>query len=377
MKKLPNVKEIGDLRGKRVLLRASLNVPTVDGEVTNTFRLKRAVPTINFLKKTGARIVIIAHIGRESNATLKPVSKALNDLVAINWGPQLVGDETAAIVEKLQPGEAVLLENLHSDERETAGDRSLAEDLAAYADIYVNDAFAASHRPHASLVELPKLLPSYFGFNFIHEYEELLKAMEPSEPSLFILGGAKFETKLPLVEKYANKYTTVFIGGAHANDIFKAKGLEVGKSLVSGVDLNKTSLLDHSNIMIPSDVTVKGESGSRVVTPEEVKPEESILDAGPKTVEILGKYIKEAKMILWNGPLGDYEHGFDETTRALAKEIAAAPGYSVVGGGDTVASIEELNLEEKFNFISTAGGAMLTFLETGTLPAIDAVMAGK
>ena len=372
--RLPSVKDAGKLTGKRVLLRVGFNVPIEEGAVTNQFRLMRALPTISYLREEGARIVIIAHIGRDKEETLKPVYEALRSQISLKWCPDLSGKQTREAVQKLEDGEVLLLENLRQDERETANDPSLAKELAEYADLYVNDAFAASHRAHASLVEVPKLLPSYFGFNFITEYEELQKAMEPEKPSLFILGGAKFETKLPLVEQYAQKYDQVFIGGAHANDIFAAKGLEVGESLVSGVNLTDSVILNRLNILLPIDVTVKGKTDNRVTKPEDVRPDENILDAGPKSVEMLAKYIKEAKTILWNGPLGDYEKGFDKVTLAVAKEISQAPGYSVVGGGDTVASIQSLNLQDKFGFLSTAGGAMLTFLEKGSLPAIDAIL---
>ena len=374
MPKLPSVKEAGELSGRRALLRVSFNVPIENGEVTNQFRLQRAIPTIEYLVQEGAKVVIISHLGRDPEDSLKPVYDALSSQLQLKWYPELTGDKAKAAVEALEDGEVLLLENLRQDEREVAGSPSLAKELAAYADIYVNDAFAVSHRTHASLTELPKLLPSYFGFNFIREYEELGKAIEPEKPSLFILGGAKFKTKLPLVEKYALKYDQVFIGGAHANDVFAAKGLEVGQSLVSGVDLKGSVILNRPNILLPVDITVEGESGSRVIRPEDVEPTEKILDAGPETAAMLGDYIKKAKTILWNGPLGDYEKGFDKITLAVAKEIADAPGYSVVGGGDTVASIQSLDLQEKFGFLSTAGGAMLTFLEKGTLPAIDAVL---
>lgn len=373
-KRLPSVKDIQDLKGKRVLVRASLNVPIQDGVVTNQFRIMRAMLTINFLKTAGAKIIVIAHVGREATETLKPVHEVLQSLTPTQWCDTLTGDKAKEAVEVLQDGEVLLLENVRSDQRETANDMTLAEELANYAEVYVNDAFAASHRSHASLVGVATLLPAYFGFNFIHEYEELLKATTPGVPALFILGGAKFDTKMPLVEKYANTYTNVFIGGALANDFFVAKGLAIGTSLRSDIDLTGSPLVTRENILLPVDVTVQSEQGVRVTTPDDVKSSEKILDCGPKTIEMLTSYIDEAKTILWNGPLGDYEHGFNTETESLAKAIANASGYAVVGGGDTVAAIESLCLQEKFGFLSTAGGAMLTFLEHGSLPAIDVVI---
>lgn len=372
--KLPELKDIKELKGKTVLLRAALNVPIKDGSVLNQFRLMRALPTVTYLKEHGARIVVIAHQGREPDESLEPVYQVLKGVLDIKWSSTLTGKDTKHSVKGLKDGEVLLLENLRGEERETKNEKSLAKELASYADIYVNDAFSDSHREHASLVGVPKLLPSYFGLNFVNECKELSRAMKPETPSILILGGAKFETKLPLIDAYANKYSNVFIGGALSNDVFKAKGYEVGRSRVSDVDLRDSALLNHLNLLLPVDVTVKSERGVRVCAPNEIQKDEMILDAGPKTIEMLQGYIEKAKFILWNGPLGDYEQGFEKETEKLARIIADAEGYSMVGGGDTIASIESLALQDKFGFLSTAGGAMLTFLEKGTLPAIEAVL---
>lgn len=375
MTKLPSIKDCTDLKGKRVLLRASLNVPiSEDGVITNHFRIMRAMPTINHLRNEGAKVIVIAHIGRDQKETLKPVHAELEKLVEAKWAPALLGEETESASATLSDGEVLVLENVRSDPREKDNDPTFAAALAAYGDIYVNDAFAASHRAHASLTGVCSRLPSYFGFNFMHEYEELTKAAEPTGSALLILGGAKFDTKMPLVEKYADKYTKVFIGGALANDIYKARGLEIGTSLVSDVDLAGHPIMERDNIIVPIDVTVKGEQGVRTTTPNDVQPDETILDAGPRTIEMLASELASMDNVLWNGPLGDYEHGFNTETESLAKVIAEAKAYAVVGGGDTIAAIESLCLQEHFGFLSTAGGAMLTFLENGTLPAITAVI---
>jgi len=373
-RKLPNIKDVDYLSGKRVLLRASLNVPMVDGVVTNQFRLERALGTLNWLREQGAKVIVIAHIGRKPEETLKPVFDILSAKFPCKFADSITGENINNQIDSLQNGEVLLLENVRSDSRETENDETFSRLLASYGEIYVNDAFSDSHREHSSLVGIPQYLPSYFGFNFINEYEELSKAMSPEAPSLFILGGAKFETKLPLIEKFANHYSQVFIAGALANDMYKAKDYQVGTSLVSDIDLKGAAVLEQQNIILPVDVTVKGKDGIRITTPTEVGEDEAILDAGPETVTLMKTYINEAKMILWNGPLGNYEHGFAKETEDLAKAIAAAPGFAVVGGGDTIAAIEKLNLQDKFGFLSTAGGAMLTFLETGTLAAIEAVM---
>ena len=374
MPKLPRVTEQTDLQGKRVIVRASLNVPVKDGVVSNQFRIMRALPTINYLRHQGARVIIVAHIGRNPDETLEPVYNVLKDLLPITFSKQSTGELAATAVENLAEGEVLLLENIRSDEREKVDSDELATELAAFGELYVNDAFAASHRAHASLSALAKQLPACFGMNFIHEYEELSAVMNPNSPSLFILGGAKFDTKMPLVEEYIERYDKVLVAGALANDVFKARGYEVGTSLVSDVDLTGNALLANDKLIVPIDVMVKGPDGVRTCAPNEVTNTESILDAGPATIELLQAHIDSAATILWNGPLGDYEHGFATQTEALATAIAEAPGYAVLGGGDTIAAIEALCCQEKFGFLSTAGGAMLTFMETGSLPAIDAVI---
>ena len=373
------VKKICDetkLKGKYVLLRSSLNVPVKDGQVLNQFRIARAIPTIQHLVDQGARVILIGHIGRNPEESLKPVADVLSETFLVKWAGLLKGDVIDRMRLELKDGEVLMLENLRSDERETKNDESLAEELAAMADVYVDDAFAASHREHASVVGVPAIIPGYVGINFYMEYEELRRTLKPEHPSLFMLGGAKFETKMPLVEKFLNSYDHIFIGGALANDFFKAKGLEVGKSLVSDIDLSGSDLLNNEKIIIPVDVVVDGPNGRRTISPEEVTAEEIIFDAGPETIKLLSLYTRGAKTILWNGPLGNYEKGFAEGTEALAKLVAESGAYSVVGGGDTVAAIESLGLSGEFGFMSTGGGAMLAFLEHGTLPAIDALKKG-
>ncbi len=373
------VKKISDetgLKGKYVLLRSSLNVPIVEGKVVNQFRIVRAIPTIKHLLDQGARVILIGHIGRDPKETLKPVADILSEMFPVTWAGLLKGDVVDRMRLELKDGEILMLENLRSDEREVKNDKSMAEELAAMADVYVADAFDAAHRGHTSIVGISSLIPSYVGINFFMEYEELKRTLKPEHPSLFILGGAKFETKMPLVEKFLNSYDHIFIGGALANDFFKAKGFEVGQSLVSDIDLSDSDLLTNEKIIIPVDVVVDGPNGKRTVTPNEVFTEESILDVGPETIKLLSLYTRGAKTILWNGPLGNYEKGFEEGTEELAKLVSESGSYSVVGGGDTVAAIEELGLSGQFGFMSTGGGAMLSFLEHGTVPAIDALKTG-
>lgn len=371
---LPKITDVRDLRGKFVFVRAALNVPVKDGVVLNQFRIVQGLPTINYLREQGARIILCSHLGKDGTQSLAPVFEVLKGHFPITFSPEVVGVTTTSLRNALQDGDVLLLENVRKDPRELENDPQFAEELATLADVFVNDDFAASHRAHSSLHAICSFLPSYVGINCANEYKELSMALQPESPSLFILGGAKFETKIPLVEKFLNLYDHIFITGALANDFFKAKGLEVGTSLVSDMSLSGSPLLRHPKIILQLDVTAVKDGVRRIAKAEDVEPDECILDAGPETIEALRTYVTEAKTILWNGPLGNYEGGFKEQTLACAKLVAESEAFTVVGGGDTVASIEALNNQDKYSFLSTAGGAMLTFLELGSLPALDAIM---
>lgn len=371
---LPKISDCTELAGKYVLLRASLNVPIVEGSVGNQFRIVRALPTINHLRNAGARVIVLAHIGRKPEDSLAPVAEAMQAYLPITFVPATTGAAVETAKAAMQDGDVIMLENVRQNPKEKDDDGSFATELARLGEIYVNDAFAASHRAHASIVGVPRHLPSYFGLNFMHEYDELSDAATPKKPSLFILGGAKFDTKMPLVEKYLDTYSHIFIGGALANDIYKARGLEVGESLVSEVDLTGHPIVSHERVLVPLDVVVDGPTGRRACAADAVAANERILDAGPETIAFLSPLVTAAQTVLWNGPLGNYEAGFGEQTEGLAHLIAEAEGYAVIGGGDTIAAVENLRVQECIGFMSTAGGAMLTFLEAGSLPAIDAVL---
>ena len=370
---LKSIADIENLAGKTVIVRTSLDVPIENGIVTNDFRILRALPTITYLTNHGAKVILLTHVGRDPKNTVLPVAHALQKLIDVTYVPALTGDAVVAALSSLAPKGVLLLENLRSTELEESNDPVFAETLASYADYYVNDAFAVSHRAHASIVGIPSYIPGFAGLTFAEEVEHLSRALTPTHPALFILGGAKFETKQPLIERYANEYDHVVLGGALANDFLKARGLPVGASLVSPVDLSTNPLIHKENILIPVDVVTESSRGKREIKAEAVESDEKILDIGTQSVEALAPHIKAAKTILWNGPLGYYEGGFDAATKAVAALIAESDAFSVVGGGDTVAAIESLGVGDKFGLLSTAGGAMLEFLEKGTLPGIEAL----
>ncbi|MEZ4210727.1 MAG: phosphoglycerate kinase [Candidatus Paceibacterota bacterium] len=367
-----SILEIKNLRGRTALVRVDFNVPIgPDGTVGENegTRIEKALDTIKHLSTMGAKVVLISHIGRDPKESLAPVAEYLKKFIAVTFVPVLYGEEVLGIAENLSEGQIILLENLRSNEGEEKNTEEFAAYLASLADLYVNEAFSVSHREHASVVGVTKFLPSYAGIWFQKEVESLKKMDEPEKPFLFILGGAKFETKVPLIEKFSKIADNIFIGGALANNFMKKIGFETGKSLLDE-SVNVAKFFDRPNIKIPFDVIVKtGEAKS----PNSLSKEDIIVDMGPETLEDLKETIKGAKTILWNGPLGLYEEGFDLSSREILKTISEMNVFSVVGGGDTVALVKKTGLEKSISFISTGGGAMLDFLSSGTLPGIEAL----
>ncbi|HLP86465.1 MAG TPA: phosphoglycerate kinase [Candidatus Paceibacterota bacterium] len=369
---MKSIKDIKNLSGKKVVLRVDFNVPMKNGVILDDFRIKKAVPTILFLQKKGAKVVIISHLGDEGNESLKPIALRLKKYVkGVNFlETSIFSDETEKQVNLLKKGEIVLLENLRRETGEKKNSPSFARALSRYGEIYVNDAFSVSHREHASIVGITKYLPGYAGLQLVEEIENLSKVFNPSHPFLFILGGAKFDTKIPLIKKYLRSADNIFIGGAIANDFFRARGYEIGASLVGENNFQIPVLLKSKNLVLPTDVKVILGSKNRITKPIDVSPLESIVDIGPQTIENLKDLINKASFILWNGPLGKYETGFGGATEEVLKIISKSKAHSVIGGGDTTALISKLKIEDKLGFVSTGGGATLDFLSKGTLPGI-------
>jgi len=340
---MKSITEAKDLRGKRVLVRVDWSVPTVGGKVISDYQIKKSFPTIKYLQKAGAKIVLISHAEKDKDS-LGPIYKHVKKFV-----PQLTF---------VEPSNLVFLENLRQNKGEKENSKKFAKELASLGDIFVNEAFPVSHRKHASIVGVPEFLPSYAGLQLILEIETLSKVFYPKRPFLFILGGAKFDTKLPLLKKFVHIADDIFVGGALANNFFKELGRDIGSSLVSDGDFGLRALLNTGKIILPEDTIVENEK---------------IMDAGPVTMENLKSKVRGSKLVLWNGPLGAYERGYKVATLQLAKIIADSGKESIIGGGDTLAAVKELDLFDKFSFVSTGGGAMLDFLATGTLPGIEAL----
>ncbi len=369
---MKSIKELKSLTGKKVILRADFNVPMKDGKILDDFRIKKVLPTILYLQKKGAKVIIISHIGDKATESLSVVASSLKKSIkeVIFIDTPIFSDETEKRINSLKNGDIVLLENLRRETGEKKNSPSFARALSRYGEIYVNDAFSVSHREHASVVGITKYLPGYAGFQFMLEVENLSKVFTPKHPFLFILGGAKFETKIPLIKKFLRQADDIYIGGAIANDFFRVKGYEVGTSLVGEKNFQVPLILKAKNLILPLDVEVSKNNKNHFAKASEVGVDESIVDVGPESILKLKELINKAEFILWNGPLGKYEAGFGGATEEVLKIISKSKAYSVIGGGDTVALITKLKIEDKLGFVSTGGGATLDFLSKGTLPGI-------
>lgn len=345
--------------GKRVIVRVDFNVPIENGAVSESeaFRIHAVIPTIKFLKDAGAKIVLLSHIGRGGDS-LKPVA----DYIAENlpeFGIVFSVDGTIN-------GDCVLLENVRKNPGEESNDPEYAKQLASLGDYFINDAFAVSHRAHASVVGIAKFLPSYAGFLLESEIEHLNKALKPEFPSVLIMAGIKFETKLPLIEKLLPLYDTVILGGGLLNTYLKAFGINVGKSVIDD-SANLSGIVSNSKIVLSEKVVIERDGTVQIVTISQVQDNDIIVDVSidENTKELLNA----AKTVVWNGPLGWYEKGYLQSTIDIVANLGTQT-QSIVGGGDTVTVIRKEHLENKITFLSTGGGAMLEYLQQGTLIGI-------
>jgi phosphoglycerate kinase len=379
-----SIRDIKIFENIPILVRASLNVPIENGVVMNDYRLRRAMPTIRYLSERGARVVLIGHLGEKGTETLSPVAKTLGNLIrGVSFFDGTIGVRAREAVRNITSGNILVMENLRRNGGEISNDRAFARELAALGDIFVQDCFDTSHRPHASIIGVPEILSSYAGFLLEEEISELSRALKPKKPSLAVIGGVKFSTKESVLSALLKTYDHVFVGGALANDFIRASGREVGKSIVSGANTSYIKkLLLNIRLVFPEDSVVvpftsgglKNNAGhSHIASTDEISVDEVIVDQGPVTTKLLIELAKEAETVLWNGPLGKYEDGFTSATNSFARSVAASNAYSTIGGGDTIAAVEDLGLLSQFSFISTGGGAMLDFLAKGTLPGIGAI----
>ena len=389
-----NIKDEPNLNQKKILLRLDLNVPLSDGKITDTTRIDKILPTINFLLKHEAKIIILSHVGRPKGKviealSLKPICENLK--IKLNQNIKLISKNIKEVRPKdLFNGvdeKIVILENLRFYEEEEKNDNIFAKHLASLADIYVNDAFSCSHRAHTSIFEITKFLPSYAGLQLNLEIDALTKiTSEIKKPITCIIGGAKISSKINIIKNLIAKFDNMIIVGGMANNMLKYQGYEIGKSIQENncdqiiEEIFSLSKKKSCKIIYPEDVTIgKNLNGSPEIKElNNVSKDELILDIGPKTIKIINQIIEESNTILWNGPAGYFENpNFAKGSIEIAKKIVEKNKnntiYSVAGGGDTVALLNNVNATNHFNFVSTAGGAFLEYLEGKELPGIKAL----
>ncbi|MFD0987672.1 phosphoglycerate kinase [Methyloligella solikamskensis] len=388
-----------DTENKRVILRADLNVPLKDGEVTDTTRIDRLLPTLELLQRNGAKIVLISHFGRPKGEriaeySLKPVADTLRAALPeakIEFVQDCVGKVAHDAIEAMEPGDIVLLENLRYHPGEEANDEAFADELAKFGDLYVNDAFSAAHRAHASTAAIAERLPAYAGLLMLEEIRALEKALEdPQRPVMAVVGGSKVSTKIAVLDNLAQKADIIVVGGGMANTFLFAHGVDVGKSLCEEDATGLVKRIEgHANqsdceIVLPTDAVTAKALEAGVETEQHsissIPADSMILDVGPETVADLKRRLADVKTLLWNGPLGAFEIApFEEGTFEVAREAARLTKegklVSVGGGGDTVAALKAAGAADDFTYVSTAGGAFLEWLEGKQLPGIAALAA--
>ena len=397
---MKTIESLGDLSGKSVLVRSDFNVPLdADKNITDDGRIRAALPTLNLLLDAGAKVIVVAHLGRPKGKvnpdySLAPVAKRLEELagVKVTLASDTVGEGAKAAVAEAKPGEIVLLENVRFNAAETSKDdaerEAFAKELAALADVFVSDGFGVVHRKQASVYDVAKLLPAATGLLVAKEIESLGKAVNnPERPYVVVLGGSKVSDKLGVIANLLSKADKLIVGGGMAYTFLAAKGYEVGTSLLEKDQIDtvkgyiETAEKNGVELLLPIDTVVApyfgADAPATVVPSTEIPADQMGLDIGPKTRELFADAIKSAKTVVWNGPMGVFEFpAFAEGTKAVAKAMSESDAFSVIGGGDSASAVRNLGFDEStFSHISTGGGASLELLEGKVLPGI-AVLEG-
>ncbi len=384
-----------NLKGKKVLVRVDFNVPIENDKVSDDTRIREALPTIKKIISEGGKAILMSHLGRpkgfDPKYSLKPVAEHLSNLLGmqVKFAPDCIGDEVKRMIDELKEGEVLLLENVRFHPEEEKNDENFARELASLADVYINDAFGSAHRAHASTEGVARFVSeTAIGYLMQKEVEYLSKAVSnPEKPYVAILGGAKVSDKIQVIKNLMEKVDAFLIGGGMANTFLKAKGYEVGKSLVEEdkLELAKEILneAEKKNVkfVLPVDCVIAdkfaNDANFEIVDVDKVKPDWMILDIGPKTVEMFSEILKDAKTVVWNGPMGVFEfENFAKGTFEIAKvlaQITERGAVTIVGGGDSASAISKAGLADKVSHVSTGGGASLEFLEGKILPGIAVI----
>ncbi|MBY7144064.1 phosphoglycerate kinase [Virgibacillus sp. NKC19-3] len=381
-----------DVGGKKVFCRVDFNVPMENGEVTDETRIKAAHPTIDYLAKQGAKVILASHLGRPKGEAvdelrLDPVARSLSNLIGkdVIKTDSVYGPEVDKAISELNDGDILLLENVRFEAGEEKNDPELVQAFADMADIYVNDAFGAAHRAHASTTGVAEKLPAVAGYLMEKEIEVLGKALEdPDRPFTAIIGGAKVKDKINVIDHLLDKVDNLIIGGGLAYTFVKAQGHEVGKSLLEedkldlAKDFMKKAEEKGVQFLLPQDVVVADDfsetANTKITAIDQIPADWEALDIGPKTREVYSSVVEDSKLIIWNGPMGVFEmNTFAGGTRSVAESLAHAEGYTIIGGGDSAAAVEKFDFAEDMDHVSTGGGASLEFMEGKVLPGVQAL----
>ncbi|MDA3839764.1 MAG: phosphoglycerate kinase [Patescibacteria group bacterium] len=378
-----SIRKYKDLAGKKIFLRADFNVPIKNGVVRDDFKITAGLATIRYLQRYNAKIIITSHLGKPGGEynekySLAPVVTRLSRLLGkrINFVPGVFGMEAGTAVSKMRNGDIVFIDNLRFNKGEEKNSKKFAKDLSKLADIYVNNAFAVSHRAHASVSAIKNYLPSFAGLLLEKEIENLNKVIIPKKPLIVVMGGSKIGSKTTLVKKLYPKAHKILIGGALANNFLLVRGFDVGRSLVDRDSLKFAKGYKSGKVLLPVDVLVKNLVTEKISVKKisEIGEEDSALDIGPETIKLFSSYIKRSATIIWNGPLGMFESPrFRVGTMAIGQIIASRSGgrtFGVVGGGETVEALKKTKMQDHVDWVSTGGGAMLSYLGGETMPGL-------